>query len=76
MKIISHRQMPKKYFDICETRRCRKGAKHLIFINSETRDHKNEAQEYAFCDKHFEQFKKETAQLGELTKHSRQNGGS
>ena len=61
MKIISYRKMPKKYFDICEARRCPKGAKHLLIIQSKDRDGKNVADEYAFCDKHLEQFKKEVS---------------
>ncbi len=63
MKIISYRKMPKKYFDICEARRCPKEAKHLVIIQSKNREGGNVAGEYSFCDKHLKQFKKETGDL-------------
>jgi len=62
MKIISHRTMPKKYFDICEARRCPREAKHLIIIQSES-DGRSEAQEYALCEKHLAQFISEASRL-------------
>ncbi|KKN35022.1 hypothetical protein LCGC14_0787710 [marine sediment metagenome] len=63
MKIISYMKMPKKYFDICEARRCPKEAKHLVIIQSKNRDEENVADEYSFCDKHLNQFKDETANI-------------
>jgi len=63
MKIISYAKMPKKYFDICEARRCPKEAHHLVIIQTKNRDGENIAEEYSFCDKHLEQFKKEAASL-------------
>lgn len=63
MRILSYRKMPKKYFDICEARRCPKQAKHLVFIQVEDRSGGNVADEYSFCDKHLEQFKVEANKM-------------
>ena len=63
MRIISYAKMPKKNFDICEARRCSKEAHHLVIIQTKNRAGLNIADEYSFCDKHLDQFKKEASSL-------------
>ncbi len=60
MRIVSYRKMPKKYFDICEARRCPKEAKHVVTIISKGGKDRTDYQAYSFCDKHLQQFKDET----------------
>jgi len=67
MRILSYAKMPKKYFDICEARRCSLEAKHLIIIQTKNRDGENVAGEYSLCDKHLEQFKKEANSIQHST---------
>ncbi len=63
MKLISYRKIPKKYFDICEARRCSKEAKHIVTIISKGGEHRTDYQDYSFCNKHLAQFQKEAATL-------------
>lgn len=58
MKLISYREMPKKYFDICDARKCPKEARNLVTIHSKG-DGETDLQQYSFCDKHLQQFKDE-----------------
>ena len=60
MKIVAYRKMPKKYFDICEARRCSKEAGHIVTIISKGGEHRTDYQAYYFCDKHLRQFQSET----------------
>jgi hypothetical protein len=57
--IVSIIKMPKKYFDICEVRRCQRSATKLMIVKTKDRLGNNVAAEYSFCEKHLEQFKKE-----------------
>jgi len=59
LKIVSVTKMPEKYFDICEARRCQKGAKHIVIIQTKNREGNNVADEYSFCDAHLKHFKKD-----------------
>lgn len=61
MKIVSIVKMPKKYFDICEARKCAKGATHIVIIKTKNRDGENVAEEYSFCEKHLAQFQEEVS---------------
>lgn len=65
MNIIKAIKTPKSSFAICEARGCTRLAPHIIIITSHyqltEKQNMNEVQEYSFCDKHLEQFKKEVS---------------
>lgn len=65
MKIISHTKMPKKYWSICEARKCPRIAKHIVTIKTKDLDDMSVTieQNFSFCNKHFEQLKSEVAEL-------------
>jgi hypothetical protein len=65
MKILSITKMPKRYFDICEARKCPKEAKYLLIIQTKNRDGQNVVEEYSFCDKHIQQLKQEAETIAE-----------
>ncbi len=66
MKLITYSKIPKKYFDICEARRCPKEAKHIITIISKGGQDWTDYQAYSFCDKHLAQFQKEAVNIGAM----------
>jgi hypothetical protein len=60
MKIVTIKKMPKSRFDNCHARKCSHLATNVVTLLSHY-DGVLEDINYCFCDKHFEQFRREAA---------------